>query len=1092
MSTKVDYRDYTTIAGVKDFVANDIAPKYFPDIDQMSKLNVGLFGMVVDVESTGLFDTMQVASRYITEIIPGKSQLPEFIYAQANNFGITNLFSKCAHCEGMLMVKEEDVLRHGTINTSGISEYVISSDSVIYIDEVPFSIPYDIRIRSINIDGAYNHHCVYDQTVKNSVIDSILPYAQCVKTHVANESQTYLAITVDLYQYLKITQEENITTNNLLNIPFIDVPYSDQLCNFEAFYKGPNDTEYTQLDKLLETSPSQTRPFLYYKLVDEDNYRVSFANDDRYFVPEYNSELKIVTFETLGKNGNFSAYTGDNVYVSSADPNVPLHCVMISSSQGGDDALSLEEVRRLTWEKQLTVNSYTTDSDLNTFFSLTETPSGTTKSYFIKIRDDFTTRIIACYTRLRNEMNIFPTNTLDAVINVSDIDDNYASDFKFIVNAGARFIYESYNGQQIINDTAISTETSSVTDEDTLEIANDDNTINAIVPISNILENEPSVILSISTAEKIPDEVVVDTGCRATSYNIALSGVNDVLIESVRFKLYIGKDLNDVKLWYGEKEIEYESYNRFTGFLIFATTDMGQYSIVNRIISNTECKIVSSDAEPPEDGIEYTNIALMSLRTSPANTISYYMNSIDKNIIVTYDYLNNDAIHQFIVKTLNVKRNAVAGESSYKFTMTLLPSDLTISTQIDDSTGLDATGNAFSIINDEDKVTAQFDPTAIKAFIYIPRSNSNAHYQELVYDAEASSNQGYIFTGILETDDMVDDANIQLINVPYTGDTLSGFCPISMQNPDLKFMVFYNEGVPVTNTYENILPGVNGMRLCNYYRARENDLYFAYPMSLMESTLSYKEIVRPDDCEEFDSNKEYAIGDKVYIISDDGSELRYECLDAGQYGYLDENHWKPIVTYSFYVKNVPLFGRKFLSDENNMSEALDRLSTHYNRLQDILVDMTANFSIALRFFNTYGHSSIFSISNGLGDSVTLNRTNCDIWLSIKFFDNSNYLSVIENIKYTIKTYIESISDTDDTTPSSINKVNMSNLIKKLHDTYPNEIDYIIFNSFNGYDSSYQNIDMVMDLTLPENSRCIPEFLTLSMEDIKITILNMTV
>ena len=1091
MSTKVDYRDYTTIAGVKDFVANDIAPKYFPDISLMSKLNVGLFGMVVDVESTGLFDTMQVASRYITEIIPGKSQLPEFIYAQANNFGITNLFSKCAHCEGMIMVKEEDILKHGTLNSSGISEYVISSDSVIYIDEVPFSIPYDIRIRSINIDGAYNHHCVYDQSVKNSIIDSILPYAQCVKTHVANENQTYLAITVDLYQYLKVNQEENITTNNLLNIPFIDVPYSDQLCNFEAFYKGPTDTDYVQLTKLLETSPAMSQPFLYYKLVDEDNYRVSFANDDRYFVPEYNSELKIVTFQTLGKDGNFNTYTGDNVYVSSADPNVPLHCVMTSSSQGGDNALTLEEVRRLTWEKQLTVNSYTTDSDLNTYFSLTETPSGSTKSYFIKIRDDFTTRIIACYTRLRDEMNIFPTNTLDAIINVSDIDDNYSSDFKFIVNAGARFIYESYNGQQIIADTAISTPVSSMSDG-YLTIKTDDDIIDVSVPSIVIRDDVVDVILSISEAEKIPDKVVVDTGCRATSYNIALSGVNDVITQSVKIKLYIGKDLNDVKLWYKEKEFDYESYNRFTGYIIFYTTDMGQFSIVNRVLSNTECKIVPANAEAPEDGIEYTNVALMSLRTSPANTISYYMNSIDKNVIVTYDYLNNDAIHQFIVKSLNVKRNAVAGETSYKFTMVLLPSDLTISTQIDDSTGLDATGRAFSIINDDDKVTAEFNPTAIKTFIYIPRSNSNAHYQELVYDPEASSSNGYVFTGSLETDDMVDDSNIQLINVPHTGATLSSFCPVSMENPNIQFMVFYDEGRPVTNGYENILPNVNGMRICNYYRAREGDLYFAYPMSLMESTLSYREIVRPDDCEEFDNSREYSVGDKVYIISDDGSELRYECLDAGRYDYLDENHWKPIVTYSFYVKNVPLFGREFLLDEFNMSEALDRLTTHYNRLQDILVDMTANFSIALRFFNTYGHSSIFEISNGLGDSETLNRTNCDIWLSIKFFDNSNYMSVLENVKYTIKTYIESISDTDDTTPSSINKVNMSNLIKKLHDTYPSEIDYIIFNSFNGYDSSYQNIDMVVDLTLPENSRCIPEFLTLSMEDIKITILNTTV
>lgn len=951
MASNADFRDYTTIAGVKDFVTNDIAPKYFPDIADISKLNVGLFGMIIDVESTGLFDSMQVASRYITEIIPGKSQLPEFIYANANNFGITDLFSKCARCKGMLMVKEEDVLKNGTMNTNGISEYVISSDSVVYIDEVPFSLPYDIRVRSVYINGFYNHQCIYDQTIENSIISDVLPYAQCVKTHVVNENQTYLAISVDLFQYLKVTLEENITTNNMLNIPFIDITYSDQLCNFEAFYKGPRDTKYVQLTKMLETSPALSTPFIYYKLVDEDSYRVSFANDDRYFLPEYNSELKIVTFQTLGTGGNFNTYTGDNIYVASADSNVPLHCVMVSSSSGGGDANTLDEIRRLTWEKQLTVDSYTTDSDLNAYFSLSETPNGSTKSYFIKIRDDFATRIIACYTRLKDEMNIFPTNTLDANISMSNIDDNYAEDHKYIINAGARFIYD-----------------------------------------------------------------------------------NDKMT----------------------------------------------------------CKIIGDGDEAPEDGIEYTNIALMSMRTYPANTISYYMNSVDKDIVVSYDYLNNDSLHQFIVKTLNIKRNAVAGESSYKITMILLPSDLTITTDIEDS-AVTAAADSFDIINDNDNVTAVFDPTNIKTFIYIPRSNSNAHYLELEYDEENSSAKfGYVFTGELETDDMVDGDNIQLINVDHTGDTLSGFCPISMQNPSMQFMVFYNEGMPVTNGYEDILPNVTGMRLCNYYKAKENDLYFAYPMSLMESTLSFKEIERPENCEEFIPLKQYVAGDMVYTMSSDGDELRYECLDDGAYDYIDKNHWRSVHTFSFFVKNVPLFGRKFLKDETNMTEALERLATHYRRLQNIIVDMTANFSLALRFFNTYGKSSIFQISNGYGNEEILNRTHCDIWFSINFNENTNYLAVIPNIKYTIKKYIESITDSNDNTPSSINKVNMSNLIKKLHDTYPNEIDYIIFNSFNGYDSSYQNIDIMVDLTLPENNRYIPEFLTLAMDDIKITILNNTV
>ena len=942
MAPNSEFRDYTTIAGVKDFVLNDIAPKYFPDISEVSKLNVGLFGMMVDIGSTGLFDTMQVASRYITEIIPGKSQLPDFIYAQANNFGITDLFAKCAKCNALIMVKEDDIIKNGTIVGNGISEYTISSDCIIYIDEVPFSLPFDIRVRSININGTYNHQCVYDQSVKNSIIESVLPYAQCMKTHIVNEKQTYLAISVDLYQYLKITQEENITTNNMLNIPIVEVSYSDQLANFEVFYKSPDATEYTQLTKLLETNPPMSTPFVYYKLSDDGTYRLSFANDDRYFVPEYNSSIKIITFQTIGTDGNFNRYGGDNVYIASVDPNVLLNCTMTSDSTGGDDAHTLDEIRRLTWEKQLTVDSYTTDNDLNVFFSLGETVDDTTKSYFIKIRDDFATRIIACYSRLKDEMDIFPTNTLDANIKIENIDSTYTSDYKFIINAGARFVYDN---------------------------------------------------------------------------------------------------------------------------------------------NNYTCKLISDDDEAPADGIEYTNIALISMRTSPTNTIAYYMNSIDKKVAINYEYLNNDALHQFIVSDLHVKRNAVIGEKDYKFTMTLLPSDLTVSSDDD--------GNVGDVTPGGDASALEFDPHKIKVFIYIPRSNSTAHYQELIFDDENSSDSGYIFKGCMETDDMVDDDNIQLINVPHVGSTLSGFCPVDMQNPGIKFLVFYQEDSSVYNQYNSILPDVSGLRLCNEYTASKDELYFAYPMSLMDSMLTFKEVERPMNCELFDSSKVYSAGDLVYVESTEGGDLRYECMVDGQYDRIDKAYWKNVPTYSFVIKSIPLFGHKFLKDEHNMTIALTNLTTHYTRLKRILVDMTANFSLALKFFNTYGRSNIFSISNGLGKTEVLNRTHCNIWLSIKFHETSDYLSVIPNIKYTIKTYIESISN-DKNSTSSINKVNMSNLIKKLHDAYPSEIDYIIFNSFNGYDSSYQNIDMLFDLTLPENNNQIPEFLTLSMDDIKITILNATI
>ena len=330
--------------------------------------------------------------------------------------------------------------------------------------------------------------------------------------------------------------------------------------------------------------------------------------------------------------------------------------------------------------------------------------------------------------------------------------------------------------------------------------------------------------------------------------------------------------------------------------------------------------------------------------------------------------------------------------------------------------------------------------------MYFPITGGGGHYKEMTLDMELTGSTGYVFKGILDTDDMITESDIQLLNLNYGGpnEDISGYRSIEMEDPNVEFLVFYDEGDPTINhKYSEFLTEVANYSLCNVYKAAAGELYFAYPMSMIDSTVSFIDTSDDDN-------------------PDDQS-------------------------YEFYVKGIPLIGRKFLMDETNMSQASSRINDHYDFLQKIMLDITANFSIALRFFNTYGRSSTFTISNGKGNYETLNRTNCDIWLSIQFTLNTNVVDILPDVKHTIKTFIESISDTD--TRTGINKISMSSLLRKLHDTYPNEIDYVIFNSINGYDSGYQNIVMNYDLTADENHKMIPEYLTLAMEDIKITVLD---
>jgi hypothetical protein len=412
-----------------------------------------------------------------------------------------------------------------------------------------------------------------------------------------------------------------------------------------------------------------------------------------------------------------------------------------------------------------------------------------------------------------------------------------------------------------------------------------------------------------------------------------------------------------------------------------------------------------------------------------------------------YTTLNNEALFQFIVKTLHVKRNAVIGEKKYTFTMTILPSDLTLVKDVIDSSAT-AAADSNEIIESEpptEKEEISFDVNKVKIYAYLPIVGGGGHYVEFKHSAELSGSTGYVFVGEIETDDMISESDIQLLNLTYAGpsEDISGYRSINMEDPNIEFLVFYDEGSEgVTHKYAEYLTDVANYTLCNVYKAAEGEFYFAYPMSMIDSTVTF-----------------------IDKSEDDSTENPYD----------------------FYVKGIPLIGREFLLDESNMSQAYTRINDHYAFLQKIMLEITANFSIALRFFNTYGRSSTFTISNGKGNYEILNRTNCDIWLSIQFTANTNVVDILPDVKNTIKVFIESISETD--TRTGINKISMSSLLKKLHDTYPNEIDHVIFNSINGYDSSYQHIVMKYDLTAEENNKLIPEFLTLAMEDIRITVLD---
>lgn len=858
-------RNYTSIYNIKNFMKDIIAPQYF-DLDDVSQANVGLLGFITETQGTVTEDTFNATSRFINEVLPNKARLPEFVYSHAELYGVSDFFSYCAKMPVYIFIKESDIINNGK-KVQNHKEFVLDSDLTVFVEDIPFSIPYNIIIRSSQYKGVYNHQCVYDTVNKNSLSQIKTPYIKSVIVNI--EGDPYLSMSLDVYQYTKKKIHENIISNNKLNIPYIEAIFDSKICNFEAFYKPANSNTTSQLIKELESAPPIKEPFIYYKLTDENELRFSFSNDDRYFVPDFNSDLYIELYETLAEKGNFELYKGNDVFMTLSSEieeykynnEVVGFAICKGDSSGGKNNLTLEEIRRLSLEKMITVSSYTTDNDLSTYF-LNYATVHDTEALFIKERDDFADRIFGCYTLIKDLEDILPTNTLNLRFNKNEVDEAFDSIGRYIIKAGTTFVY--------------------------------------------LDENER------------------DT-----------------------------------------------------------------------------CRI---DRSPTISDFKYMTLPMISISKNP-NNVAFYINSINKRLELEYTYMNRESVNQFIINNCNIKRNAIKGETRYNIELTLLPSN-----------------NAIGDNPELDEI--DLSPN-LKVLLYI--NTEIGHYIELSFINKTDNK--YVFGCEIETDDMIDENRIKLLDIisRMTGNPEDRM--IKMQDPNTDILVFfkYEDGFNIPHKYEDIKE-VTGMTLTNTYKPLSGELYFAYPMNLISSTVKFTPGDTPDN-------------------------------------------------YVFNLSNVPLFQEEFERDEHNVAVSLNKLETQHKFLLDISTKHTSNYSIHMKFYNTYGKSRFFNIND---TETLLNRVNCSIRMRMSFYEGIIIGDYITNIKRYIKEYIESINGLN----SGVNTIIVSALTQALHNEF-NQIKKIYFESINEYPSSVQSVEMPSKYGEDKHG-LIPEYLTINEEDIIIT------
>lgn len=1098
-------RDYTDIFSIKDMALSEIMPMFFAE--ETSNLTVGEVGMVTELIGTTTEDVYNTASVLLTEAFPNKAKMTSSIYSHAAIFQLSNIIANAASCSFLLVLSEEDIIKN-FVHKDNFDYFYIDKDTTVYIEEIPFSLDYDIEIKSTvrNTKRLFSAKYKINGESKNSVSHINDPY---IKTK--RSSNGLIALQVELRQYKRYVQYESIIDNSKLNYPTIKVSFSDRLAGFDVFYKAPGDSDYnTKLETKVEYSLPSKNPFCYYKALDDSTIELSFTTKDGYFQPKFNSELKIVIYSTIGKSGNFEVYNGDNITITKATDNYyynyswALTAKSISASKGGQNPVDDDGLKALTVENFSTATCLSTESDLQTYFNNYKYRYDN-EVLFIKKRDDAVERLFSAFMFIKNDDYFFPTNTLNLDTNMNNM--TKISEGMYVLDPGYLFKYKdgSNKDMEFIYGDDESNEFGFLEDYDYYKIHadyNGDIYYYIVGSDGDFYEKYGQYYKRGGFRDTTKDKTYEDI--------ITLSDNGTIVEKTLDYKDWINCSM---QFTYDRERCK--NYEKYLLYLYDNADDDGvlpdiyynewkaMNGIGNRLtIYNVENLTGKNIDEFSKDyDFIYTNPFMMNITKTP-NNIGYYLTYINQSSLLDFVKQNDaDSFIQFITYNLKINRD-LSEQKKYNISIDFMPS-----TSNDIETGdfmkliLDYNDiSQFTYNVDGEMVIAEsrslssfnkdvLNKNYLRVIMSIVNDGIEIGYMELIPTNYNKLTDVVTFEGEFYTDDYITSTDkFRSIHVcPYCGHKIinsmnnsdihkryicnpddggcgrrfkEGFINV-MQSDDLLFDLLdcdvkiytlfkdvNNEMTPTDNLFVQYDNTYNEYIWTNVYESISDPITFIKPMNMLSSNIVYKDWflngVEPCDC-------------MIYGIP----VLKYSIL-----AYKDTNM---IVTDETLADDIGQF--YYL-----MSAFMD----NYDVLSQERTKLKNASNIDIKFYNTYGKSTNFTIGDNSDIIDTINISiNFKVWIIV----GTDKLNALNELRTFIKSTIESINS------DGTNNLFISNLMRKVEDNFA-YVDHIKFEGINHYSTDYQTVKnnaiKLSDLSKEERRYYVPDLLVINKAKINLT------
>lgn len=398
----------------------------------------------------------------------------------------------------------------------------------------------------------------------------------------------------------------------------------------------------------------------------------------------------------------------------------------------------------------------------------------------------------------------------------------------------------------------------------------------------------------------------------------------------------------------------------------------------------------------------YLNPFLCIINKSPL-FVSYFINFMDTNKFIKFEYINKYSLIQFINSGVHWYKHFFTDPNTYNLEFSLIQN-------ITSDVGIVHFDNPL----DPTEVTS-VDLKIILVFYKNKKPYRWVECKLVKYESESFT---FHYKVQLHTDNRIDNNNcikIKDLNVINSKDNMYGFMSAKT---DSKLFIFVKDneresaGIDKAN---NIIPKefIKGYSLSNIYEINDG-LNFLY---------NYSNIIHSN----------------IKISKNNNSGLTYA------------------------IDNVPMIGYFYCNTEQKIQEFLLDIQQKSIKIKECLDVLEDNFSIDLKFFNTYGPSKLFTID----ENTYLNKVNLSITFNIKFNITTEINTLLQEIKEDIRSYIEDITQIKD--------LHIPNLITFITEKYKNYLVYFEFVDFNGYGPSKQHIYRKDESLIGK----IPEFLNIN-------------